>query len=491
MEENGAQEKTARNFLYWLWLSVVIVALTAGISMLWWPKLRIAGGILLSVGGISLLRFFLRPLSADKLFASCVAGIILSPLFGVFPMSATTGLPGILLSVCRYALLIALFWFIFGVKREAGISWLTWLSSGLVLLSILYVFATYILRPYMRSGSWPHTIFSSALLRLVLPYLFLFYYVIYRAAQGYTASPYAKRLSAIILTTGLLFGLFVVVLANDFELNQKFASLFFRRAYSLQFQSIDSEADSSTIRECVSIIRRRLDPDAIGWVDLEILDNRTISIGIHKAWVKFSPDEFIRRICGCRGALEFRVLAQKEKFAWSDVNSSQGMSREVIDTYVDRLRSDGATSDSSEPYRWFLIRHGVAETIERNCVVESYDGYDHVLACNSEQMCMLQDGSWHVKKVERGTDSIGRSCIQIELSKEGGEKMARLTQQNLDRALAILVDDNVYAAPFITGQIHSNALLTGKFTMDEIDSLINILSYKLLPVPLKYVRKED
>jgi preprotein translocase subunit SecD len=71
------------------------------------------------------------------------------------------------------------------------------------------------------------------------------------------------------------------------------------------------------------------------------------------------------------------------------------------------------------------------------------------------------------------TDPEGREtfAVEVRMTKEGGAKLAELTEKNRMKLLAIFVDDKLITAPVIREKIGSRAWITGKYTKKDAEAL--------------------
>jgi SecD/SecF fusion protein len=74
--------------------------------------------------------------------------------------------------------------------------------------------------------------------------------------------------------------------------------------------------------------------------------------------------------------------------------------------------------------------------------------------------------------------------VSLEFNRVGRKIFSRVTGENVDRRLAIVLDDKVHSAPNITEKIRGNAQITGGFTPDRARDLAIVLEAGALPVPL-------
>lgn len=78
-----------------------------------------------------------------------------------------------------------------------------------------------------------------------------------------------------------------------------------------------------------------------------------------------------------------------------------------------------------------------------------------------------------------------RPYIAIDFDSKGARQFERLTGDNVNKRLAIVLDDNVYSAPVIRGKISGgSAIIEGSFTMEEAHDLAIVLRAGALPAPV-------
>lgn len=97
---------------------------------------------------------------------------------------------------------------------------------------------------------------------------------------------------------------------------------------------------------------------------------------------------------------------------------------------------------------------------------------------------MLSDAS---VQISGGTQSMnaGAPYVSMELNNEGAKVFSKVTGMNIDRQLAIVLDNKVSSAPVIQTKITTgSAMIEGTFTMEEAQDLALILRAGALPAPL-------
>ncbi len=84
-----------------------------------------------------------------------------------------------------------------------------------------------------------------------------------------------------------------------------------------------------------------------------------------------------------------------------------------------------------------------------------------------------------------GFDTYGGAEPNLQFTAEGSKKFAKVTQENVGRRLAIVLDGVVKSAPQIREPILSGkAQISGNFSVDEARVIISVLNSGALPVPL-------
>jgi preprotein translocase subunit SecD len=80
-------------------------------------------------------------------------------------------------------------------------------------------------------------------------------------------------------------------------------------------------------------------------------------------------------------------------------------------------------------------------------------------------------------------------AVGFTLNQDGAQRFGRLTEQNLNRQLAIILDNRVFTAPVIQGRITDEGQITGSFTQQEASDLALVLRSGALPAPLDFLEE--
>jgi len=81
--------------------------------------------------------------------------------------------------------------------------------------------------------------------------------------------------------------------------------------------------------------------------------------------------------------------------------------------------------------------------------------------------------------------------VSMEMSKGGAKRWHKLTQENVEKSIAIVLDGYVYSAPRVNEPISGGrSQISGRFTVEESQDLANILKAGKLPAPARIIQAE-
>ena len=94
-------------------------------------------------------------------------------------------------------------------------------------------------------------------------------------------------------------------------------------------------------------------------------------------------------------------------------------------------------------------------------------------------------------KVELG-GQYGYPHVSLEFNKDGAKLFSRVTEENVDRNLAIVLDGVVQSAPVIRSRIpDGKAIIEGNFPMEEAKLLATVLRAGALPAPVRIIEERS
>jgi preprotein translocase subunit SecD len=80
-------------------------------------------------------------------------------------------------------------------------------------------------------------------------------------------------------------------------------------------------------------------------------------------------------------------------------------------------------------------------------------------------------------------------AVGFTLNQDGARRFGQLTEQNINRQLAIILDNRVFSAPTIQGRITDEGQITGAFTQQEAGDLALVLRSGALPASLDFLEE--
>ena len=85
----------------------------------------------------------------------------------------------------------------------------------------------------------------------------------------------------------------------------------------------------------------------------------------------------------------------------------------------------------------------------------------------------------------------GEPSVSMSMNAEGANIWARMTGDNVGKQIAIVLDGMVYSYPMVNGAITGgNSSITGHFTPEEANDLINVLKSGKLPAPATIIQEQ-
>lgn len=183
------------------------------------------------------------------------------------------------------------------------------------------------------------------------------------------------------------------------------------------------------------------------------------------------------------GVLSFHIVTNKNQVG----KFGQMMSEGQIADYLIKLNTYGPDYPNApkDVYRWFKISENC--TLPSEAIMADYKKQKYVLLCNWRPRAMLSGPrypeNWHLTKVETVKDASGRPAVRFELDEVGQEGMATLTGGiHIGLSMAIVLNDNVIAAPRIQSQLSKQGMIVGNFTDQQAEQIADTLRKYMLPV---------
>ncbi|OSY87504.1 preprotein translocase subunit SecD [Tenacibaculum holothuriorum] len=88
-------------------------------------------------------------------------------------------------------------------------------------------------------------------------------------------------------------------------------------------------------------------------------------------------------------------------------------------------------------------------------------------------------------------DQLSKPIVSMTMNAVGTKKWSKLTGENIGKHVAIVLDNYVYTAPIINGQLGSNSSISGgSMTVNEAQDIATILKAGKLPAPARIIQAE-
>ncbi|PYV93353.1 MAG: protein translocase subunit SecD [Acidobacteria bacterium] len=94
-----------------------------------------------------------------------------------------------------------------------------------------------------------------------------------------------------------------------------------------------------------------------------------------------------------------------------------------------------------------------------------------------------------LKTARPTTDEFGKPAVSFNLTVDGASRFGRVTEENIGKALAIILDGKVKSAPRINNRITDSGQITGSFTLEEANDLALVLRSGALPARMNYLEE--
>lgn len=112
----------------------------------------------------------------------------------------------------------------------------------------------------------------------------------------------------------------------------------------------------------------------------------------------------------------------------------------------------------------------------------------YAIAVNNDQKPLL--GGEVITDARQDFSQVGGNEISMSMNNEGARAWKRITGDNVGKCIAIVMDNVVYSAPRVNGEIAGGrSSITGDFTLDEAKDLANILKSGKLEAPAVIVQE--
>ncbi len=202
-------------------------------------------------------------------------------------------------------------------------------------------------------------------------------------------------------------------------------------------------------KEIIEVLKKRIDPKGILEYRIQEQGSHRILIQIPGA-TRGEIEAFKQRLTRL-GKLEFRLAAARESSEYQAAQNGQ----KVPGYYKHWIRkTKGEQGGEGEENNWFLVSNKTEITGE------------------------------HLSRVFPDRKDV-QAVVGFEFDQIGKAKFGKLTERNIGKPLAIILDGILYSAPLIRDRIPGRGIIEGGFTQVEVNDLIAVMRAGSLPADLQ------
>ena len=122
--------------------------------------------------------------------------------------------------------------------------------------------------------------------------------------------------------------------------------------------------------------------------------------------------------------------------------------------------------------------------------IQATDGEElmelYVLTTKGKKGAVLQGDV--ITDARQDFDNYGRPAVSMRMNTNGSKRWRKVTRENLNKQIAIVLDDRVYSAPVVETEIaDGSSQISGNFSIEEAKDLANILKSGSLPAPTRII----
>jgi len=238
----------------------------------------------------------------------------------------------------------------------------------------------------------------------------------------------------------------------------------------------------------IAAVGRRINPGGVREIVIRPYGARQIEVIVPEA--DEAEARRMKSLISRIGTLEFRILATTY--------------RQQYRTYIERAKAlpDSQTElrdeDNNLLAKWVPVARGKEKSFDHADIatrkVQRRDFRTGKLEDTLEVLVVKDQfdvNGGYLTRAMPNVDSVGRPCVNFRFNAAGAQRFGRLTGshlpdevQNFKYYLGIVLDGYLQSAPFIKSAIFDSGEISGDFTQQEVDELVNVLNAGSLPTAL-------
>ncbi len=210
---------------------------------------------------------------------------------------------------------------------------------------------------------------------------------------------------------------------------------------------VDEREDRPGItKEIIEVLKKRIDPQGV--IEYRIQEQGSHRILIQVPGATRAEIEGLKSRLTRLGKLEFRLGASGDSTEYKDAMEG----KQVPGYYKHWLRKK--KGEEGEANKWYLVKNKVEISGE------------------------------HLSRIYAERKGLA-PVVGFEFDATGKSKFGQITERNIGKPLAIILDGILYSAPVIRDRIPGSGIIEGNFTQDEVNDLIAVMRAGSLPADLE------
>ncbi len=190
---------------------------------------------------------------------------------------------------------------------------------------------------------------------------------------------------------------------------------------------------------------------------------------------RLDDTEDLKRLLRGSGVLEFRILPSGSE---TDLEGS-------VNKYTEDLERKGPIGASTANYVWKKIRE--PQDFNAAGIRGTFADEQYILCSNKPEETLLHEPGekvWKLTEAKPWQDQYGSPAVSFSFNALGADRFYRLTKDNLQRPLCIMLDDEAITGPNIQSAISSSGIITGRFSQQQVLDMVDKLNAGSLPARL-------
>ena len=219
------------------------------------------------------------------------------------------------------------------------------------------------------------------------------------------------------------------------------------------------ESLNEAMQRAIEIVRNRIDQYGVGEIPITRQGEKWISVQLPG----IANPEQAEALIGKTAMLEFRI-AKDDAAAQEAINK--------LNELDEPFNPDGTLTEEAAK----LVPAGISVMRDKQGFLVALTDTAAVTGADLEDARVT-------------TGEYGYPAVSFQFNGEGAKKFGNLTGANLNKNLAIILDNTVQSAPSIKARITRDGQITGQFTMEEARQLAIVLRAGALPAPVNIIEK--